>query len=500
MLARARTFALDGLESTGVSVEVNVRSGLPAFLIVGLGDTAVREARERVRAAIVNSGFDFPPRRIVANLAPAHLRKEGAGFDLALACATLAASGQLATAALDRWALFGELSLTGEVRACPGTLAAAEAARRLRCRGLVVARATAPEAALAEGLRVAAATSLREVVALLRGAPAPATAPAQPTSSPAEEPDLADVRGQEMAVQALAIAAAGDHNLLMYGPPGTGKTMLARRLPSILPPLSRAEALEVTRIHGIAGEHPGGGLVGARPFRSPHHTISAVGLVGGGARRRPGEASLAHRGVLFLDELSEFSRPSLEALRQPLEDGRVTIVRGQRAVAYPASFMLVAATNPCPCGLEDEMCRCTEADFARHRRRLSGPVLDRMDLVVHVGRPKLERLQAAPSIHSAEVRERVLTARERRSARRPDPVGAACGGDRLKWAQPEARARSALAAAYERGALSARGHDRVLGVARTIADLDASPAVRLEHVLQALALRQDAAFGAQRAA
>jgi magnesium chelatase family protein len=501
VLARARTFALDGLESTGVSVEVNIRSGLPAFLIVGLADAAVREARERVRGAIVNSGFDFPRRPIVANLAPAHLRKEGAGFDLALACGTLAASGQLPSQALTRWALFGELSLTGEVRPCPGALAAAEAARRLGCQGLVVARAAAPEAALADGLRVAGVATLKETVAVLDGSQQPAALPPPPSPSAPDEPDLADVRGQELAVRALAIAAAGGHNLLLCGPPGTGKTMLARRLPSILPPLSRTEALEVTRIHGIGGEHLGGCLVAARPFRCPHHTISAAGLVGGGTRPRPGEASLAHRGVLFLDELAEFSRQSLEALRQPLEDGRVTIVRGQRSVAYPARFMLVAATNPCPCGQEESLCRCTEADLARHRRRLSGPLLDRLDLVVHVGRPRLDRLQAAPTARSAAVRERVLMARSLRAARsRQGAADGPDGADRLGWARPEASARSALAAAYERGTLSARGHDRVLRVARTIADLAASPTVALEHVLQALALRQDDAVGARRAA
>ncbi|HVW17146.1 MAG TPA: YifB family Mg chelatase-like AAA ATPase, partial [Solirubrobacteraceae bacterium] len=400
MLARVSTYALRGVDPFHVAAEVDIRPGLPAFAVVGLADTAVREARERVRAALQNSGFEFPQRRIVVNLAPAHVRKAGAGFDLAIACGILAASGQVPAEALDDVAVFGELSLGGELRPCRGTLAVAEGASRDGLGGLVVPAPSASEARLVPDLPVSGATTLSSVAAILRGeldgdgdlGPVP-DAPA-----PDGAPDLGDVRGHAGPIRALVIAAAGGHNLLMSGPPGTGKTMLARRLPSILPPLGRAEAIEVTRIHSVAGTHAARGLVAQRPFRAPHHTISASGLVGGGTVPAPGEASLAHHGVLFLDELSEFRRDSLEALRQPLEDGRVVVVRGQRTVAFPTRFVLVAATNPCPCGhAGTPRCRCTEADHARHRRRLSGPLLDRVDLLVDVQRPSAAEL-AAPAL------------------------------------------------------------------------------------------------------
>ncbi|HEX7291217.1 MAG TPA: YifB family Mg chelatase-like AAA ATPase, partial [Conexibacter sp.] len=378
MLARVVTFAIDGLDPRPVWVEVDIRPGLPAFRIVGLADAAVREARERVHAAILNSGFEFPARRITANLAPAHLRKVGPGFDAAIAVGLLAASGQCPGDALDRWAVFGELSLTGALRPCRGVLAAAEGARRAGVAGLVVPRERAGEAALVAQVAVAAVDDLRGVAALLDGGdpPPPPPAPATPGGLPAPDaPDLADVRGHALPLRALEIAAAGGHNLLLEGPPGGGKTMLARRLPGLLPPLTRDEALEVTRIHSVAGVGRSG-LAAERPFRAPHHTVSPAGLVGGGRPPAPGEASLAHHGVLFLDELSEFSRPSLEALRQPLEDGEIVIVRDQQALRLPSRFMLVAATNPCPCGHAGgaRPCRCGEHELARHRRRLSGPL------------------------------------------------------------------------------------------------------------------------------
>jgi magnesium chelatase family protein len=499
MLAHVTTFAIQGVESRRVTVEVDVRPGLPAFTIVGLGDRAIREARERVRSAIQNSGFEFPARRITVNLAPAALRKEGPGFDLAIACGVLAASAQLPVTALERAAVFGELALGGALRPCRGVLAVAEGAAAAGLGTLILPAAHAREAALVDDLGISGAGDLAEVAAILRGetdgSPPPRDEPAAPRRS-GRVPDLADVRGHAAPLRALAIAAAGGHNLLLAGPPGTGKTMLAQRLPSVLPPLSRAEALEVTRIAGVAGLRPGAGLVAERPFRAPHHTISASGLVGGGGTPTPGEATLAHHGVLFLDELAEFARPALEALRQPLEDGRVAIVRGQRRAVFPARFMLVASTNPCPCGFAGSpRCRCGEADVARYRRRLSGPLLDRMDLLVDVQRPTPSDFVEGPVCTSAEMRERVVAARERQAARLRD-AGVACNAHLdatlvRRHVALDARGTAILRRAYDRGTLSPRGHDRVLRVARTIADLDDVETVGADQLLEALGLRQD---------
>jgi magnesium chelatase family protein len=500
VLASAQTFTLLGVEARPVRVEVHVHNGLPAFSLVGLPDAAVRESRERVRAALENSGFKFPQQRITANLAPADLRKGGPGLDLAIAAALLGSSEQLGMEKLDGLALAGELALDGSIRAVPGTLAMAEAARRAGTPALAVPAENAAEAALARGPRIVPVSNIQELD-LIGGEREPVPpAPLQLSANGVALPDLSDLRGQTVLRRALEIAAAGAHNLLLIGPPGAGKSMAARRIPSILPPLSQGEAVEVLRIRSTCGNAVGDAASTVRPFRAPHHTISTAGLVGGGTPPRAGEVTLAHRGVLFLDELGEFRRDALEALRQPMEDGAVTIVRARHALELPCRFMLAAATNPCPCGNgpESGRCECPPATVLRYQRRISGALADRIDAIVNVARPSAEEMSSSPGESSSAVRERVVGARERQAHRLgPGRTNAETTGAEIRGAgRIDAGAVESLERSYGRLGLSGRGYDRVLRLSRTIADLAGSARVGPKDVDEALSLRGRSVAGA----
>ena len=498
MVYHVFSMGLGGVEGYGVTVECCITHGLPSFDIVGLPDAAVRESRERVRAAILSGGMRFPTGRITINMAPAGTRKSGTVYDLPILLGILAATGQIKLPG-DNWAFLGEVSMSGELRSQPGVLPMAMAARRAGFDTLVVPAANGPEATLAGNLTVFAPENVAELRDHLTGAkPLRPVEPWTPAPDPAPKPDLRDVKGQENVKRALEIAAAGSHNILMVGPPGAGKSMLAKRLPSILPDMTGDEALEVSQIYSVQGlltkEHP---LVTDRPFRSPHHTVSAAGLAGGGANPKPGEISLAHNGVLFLDELPEFSKEALEIMRQPLEDGQVTISRVSGSVTYPSRFMLVCAMNPCKCGWYGHpsgRCTCSPGAVKQYLSRIAGPLLDRIDMIIEVPAVDFESLSGGtPGEDSASVKARVDAARAVQN-RRFAGTDVACNGNMSpavlqKICVLDEACTELMRQAFLRMNLTARSYDRILRVARTIADLDGAEEIGPGHLAEAIQYR-----------